>query len=119
MDAKKILHLTVIVLVINMKTSFVVSGQNSCEKVLYEELTPSEFELRIKKAPIAYLPLGTLEWHSSHLPLGTDGIISREFFKLLAHEIGGIVLPMMMKKKLAKHIMLKISSMCGSLSINR
>jgi creatinine amidohydrolase len=63
------------------------------EKVLYEELTPEEFSLRLADCPVAYLPLGTLEWHSYHLPLGSDGIQSEEFFKRLAAEVGGIVLP--------------------------
>jgi creatinine amidohydrolase len=63
------------------------------EKVLYEELTPAEFSERIEACPVAYLPLGTLEWHSFHLPLGSDAIQSQEFFKILAGETGGIVLP--------------------------
>ncbi len=63
------------------------------EKVLYEELTPDEFSKRLAECPVAYLPLGTLEWHSFHLPLGADGIQSEEFFKRLAAEAGGIVLP--------------------------
>jgi creatinine amidohydrolase len=61
--------------------------------VLYERLTPSEFQDRLKKAPIAYLPLGTLEWHSSHLPLGSDSLQSQTFFIKLAQRVGGIVLP--------------------------
>lgn len=65
------------------------------EKVLYEEMTPREFLARLEKAPIAYLPLGTLEWHGPHLPLGTDGIIPTDLFKRLAEKIGGIVLPML------------------------
>jgi creatinine amidohydrolase len=63
------------------------------EKVLYEELTPAEFSERIAKCPVAYLPLGTIEWHGLHLPLGSDGLQSEEFFKKLAAEAGGIVLP--------------------------
>jgi creatinine amidohydrolase len=65
------------------------------EKVLYEELNPQEFQHRISKAPIAYLPLGTLEWHGRHMPLGADGLISLGFFKELAQRVGGIVLPML------------------------
>lgn len=65
------------------------------EKVLYVELTPQEFKERISKAPIAYLPLGTLEWHGRHMPLGADGLISIGFFKELAQRVGGIVLPML------------------------
>ncbi len=65
------------------------------EKVLYAELTPKEFQERIAVAPIAYLPLGTLEWHGEHLPLGADGLQSQGFFEHLARESGGIVLPML------------------------
>lgn len=63
--------------------------------VLYEELTPTEFRQYIAEAPIAYLPLGTIEWHGEHLPLGSDGMQSREFFNKLAGETGGIVFPML------------------------
>ena len=65
------------------------------EKVLYAELAPREFQERIQAAPIAYLPLGTLEWHGEHLPLGADGLQSQGFFEHLAREAGGIVLPML------------------------
>ena len=65
------------------------------EKVLYAELTPTEFEERLRAAPIAYLPLGTLEWHGRHLPIGSDGIQSQGFFVELARVAGGIVLPML------------------------
>lgn len=65
------------------------------EKVLYEELCPAEFSERIEAMPIAYLPLGTLEWHGPHMPLGADGIQSKEVFVRVAQELGGIVLPML------------------------
>ena len=65
------------------------------EKVLYAELTPKEFRNRLAEAPIAYLPLGTLEWHGAHLPLGSDGLQSQGFFIELARRAGGIVLPML------------------------
>jgi len=62
-------------------------------RVQYLELTPTEFRQRMAKAPIAYLPLGTLEWHGEHLPLGADALQSHGFFLRLAEEVGGIVLP--------------------------
>jgi creatinine amidohydrolase len=68
-------------------------SQPSKQKVLYEELTPEEFRARMVDAPIAYLPLGTLEWHGEHLPLGSDGIQPYGFFQEVATELGGIVLP--------------------------
>lgn len=61
----------------------------------YIKLTPGDFRKRIAEAPIAYLPLGTLEWHGEHLPLGSDGMQSFSFMKDLAREAGGIVLPML------------------------
>jgi creatinine amidohydrolase len=64
-------------------------------RVLYTELTPKEFRKRIREVPIAYLPLGTLEWHGEHLPLGSDGLQSQGFFIKLAQEVGGIILPML------------------------
>ncbi len=67
----------------------------SGSKVLYEELRPDEFVEKVNECPIAYLPLGTLEWHSFHMPLGADGLQSKGIFERLAAEIGGIVLPML------------------------
>ena len=63
------------------------------DRVIYFELTPDEFRERLAAAPIAYLPLGTLEWHGEHLPLGSDALQSAGFFRHLAREVGGIVLP--------------------------
>lgn len=65
------------------------------EKVLYQELRPREFAERIAKTPIAYLPLGTLEWHGLHLPLGSDGLQSQGLFCEMARRVGGSVLPML------------------------
>jgi creatinine amidohydrolase len=65
------------------------------EKVLYQELSPSEFSSRLEKCPVAYLPLGTIEWHGEHMPLGSDGLQAQGFFEKLAAEAGGIVLPML------------------------
>ena len=61
--------------------------------VLYERLTPKDFLKRIGEAPIAYLPLGTLEYHGEHLPLGSDSMQSGGFFQRLAEIAGGVVMP--------------------------
>ena len=40
------------------------------KKVLYEELLPEKERVqRIQEMPVAYLPLGTLEWGSAHICL--------------------------------------------------
>ena len=63
------------------------------EKVRYTELLPHEFRSRLNQRPIAYLPLGTLEWHGEHLPLGSDAIISQGVMMECAYQFGGIVMP--------------------------
>ena len=65
------------------------------KKVLYEELLPEEFVQRMLEMPVAYLPLGTLEWHGPHMPLGADGIQSKELFVRVAEKVGGVVLPIL------------------------
>lgn len=77
------------------KPAHSLNTNRPAEKVLYAELTPQEFRERIAAAPIAYLPLGTIEWHGEHLPLGSDGLQSYGFFINLARKAGGIVLPML------------------------
>lgn len=59
----------------------------------YADLRPDQLQARLAAAPIAYLPLGTLEWHGPHLPLGTDCLIPAALFARLAEEVGGVVLP--------------------------
>ena len=62
-------------------------------KVHYAELLPYEFRQRLAEKPIAYLPLGTLEWHGEHLPLGSDAIQSDGLMTACAEQLGGIVMP--------------------------
>jgi creatinine amidohydrolase len=69
--------------------------QTPADHVFYAQLTPAEFRARLTAAPVAYLPLGTLEWHGPHLPLGADGLQSQGFFAHLAERVGGIILPML------------------------
>ena len=63
------------------------------EQVRYAELLPDEFRKRLAGRPIAYLPLGTLEWHGEHMPLGSDALISEGLMVQAAQRLGGIVLP--------------------------
>ena len=42
---------------------------------------------------IAYLPLGPLEWHGPHLPMGVDAFNAEKVAHLAAEETGGLVLP--------------------------
>lgn len=59
----------------------------------YEELLPAEFDNILKKAPVAYLPWGALEWHGQHMALGNDGLKAHGILKRVAAQTGGVVLP--------------------------
>ena len=61
--------------------------------VRYAELRPHQLRERLQQRPVAYLPLGTLEWHGEHLPLGSDAIISEGLMCECARRFGGIVMP--------------------------
>lgn len=63
------------------------------ESVFYKDLQPAQLLEKVKKCPVAYLPIGTLEWHGRHMPLGTDMLIPENVFAKVAEKIGGVVLP--------------------------
>ncbi|MGA2974354.1 MAG: creatininase family protein [Spirochaetia bacterium] len=63
------------------------------EKVDFEDLLPHEFKERITHRAVAYLPLGTLEWHGPQNALGADFLQARGLFRMAARRFGGIVLP--------------------------
>ena len=69
------------------------AAQGEKQKVLYAELLPHEFRTRLTARPIAYLPLGTLEWHGEHLPLASDPFQSEGLMIECARRFGGIVMP--------------------------
>lgn len=62
-------------------------------KIYYAEMLPQELQEAVAELPVAYLPLGTLEWHGPHLPLGADGIQAEGLFAGIAQRIGGVVCP--------------------------
>ncbi|MCE5278121.1 MAG: creatininase family protein [Planctomycetaceae bacterium] len=56
-------------------------------------LSPAELLARLEQKAILYLPIGSLEWHNEHLPLGTDTLHAIEISVRLCREIGGVALP--------------------------
>ena len=69
--------------------------QTEVDSVLWEYMTPATFRKRLDAAPVVYLPMGTLEWHGWHNPLGTDGLEYRALMVDLANTVGGVVMPML------------------------
>ena len=59
----------------------------------YPYLSPAELLARLEKKAILYMPIGSLEWHNEHLPLGTDTLHAIEMSMRLCREIGGAALP--------------------------
>ena len=62
-------------------------------RVQFEELLPHEYvEARTNK-PVAYLPVGTLEWHGEHDCLGLDAVKAHALAVHFAKQGGGLAFP--------------------------
>ncbi|TAK26383.1 MAG: hypothetical protein EPO26_00165 [Chloroflexota bacterium] len=62
-------------------------------KVRFAEMLPHELVAARASRPVAYLPLGTLEWHGGHLPYGFDGVKAEALACVFAERTGGVVMP--------------------------
>ena len=59
-----------------------------------EFLRPDELCGRIDACPVAFVPLGTLEWHGHHNPIGLDALKAHGVCLHAARRLGGgVVLP--------------------------
>jgi len=61
--------------------------------VQYELMLGREATDRLRERPVAYLPIGCLERHGDHLPMGLDIIKAHRICCLVAQVIGGVVFP--------------------------
>ena len=59
----------------------------------YSHMRPRALVARRVACPVAFLPIGILEWHGFHNPLGLDGVKAERLLARLADKFGGIVLP--------------------------
>lgn len=58
------------------------------------EAFPRDIERHLaEKPPILVQPMGTLEWHSHHLPLGLDGIVAQEMARSIAERADAVLAP--------------------------
>ena len=60
---------------------------------LYEQLRPRQIDEILAEAPVAYLPWGSLEWHSFHNPIGLDALKVHRLCQMAAERTGGVVWP--------------------------
>ena len=58
-----------------------------------EEMNPDEFAQALEESPVAYVPMGTLEFHGYHLPIGNDALKAHAVCLRAAEQTGGVVLP--------------------------
>jgi creatinine amidohydrolase len=58
-----------------------------------DRLSPQEVEERLAHASVAYVPIGSLEFHGPHLPMGVDMFTAQGLCIEAAQISGGIVLP--------------------------
>ncbi len=63
------------------------------EEVRYHMLRPGQIVERRKACPVAYIPIGTIEWHGIHNPLGADTLQAEGLAILCARKGGGLVFP--------------------------
>ena len=62
-------------------------------EVRLERLHPAEVRAAMAATPIAWLPLGAIEFHAEHLPFGTDGFTAHAVVERAARQAGGVALP--------------------------
>jgi creatinine amidohydrolase len=66
---------------------------SSFDQHRFELMLPWQLHHVIANSPIAYLPLGTFEWHCEHLPIGLDALTAHGLCLRAAAKSGGVVLP--------------------------
>lgn len=63
------------------------------DEVRAEYLRPGELLSRMEEFPVAFMPVGTLEWHGRHNPIGCDAIKAHRLCVEAARDAGGVVMP--------------------------
>ena len=67
--------------------------ENKSVEVRYHMLRPRQIVARRKACPAAYIPIGTIEWHGVHNPVGADGLQAEGIAIRCAQKVGGVVFP--------------------------
>ena len=66
---------------------------NKQRQYRFELLRPHELRRRLAERSVVYIPLGTLEWHGEHLPVGLDALTAHGICLEAAAQESGVVLP--------------------------
>jgi creatinine amidohydrolase len=62
-------------------------------KMRYQEMLPHELDAMLQRAPVAFLPLGTLEYHGPHLAIGNDALKAAGILERVCARTGGVLVP--------------------------
>lgn len=62
-------------------------------EVSLDRLGPRDIAAALAARPVVYLPLGTIEWHGEHLPVGLDALTAQGICAGAARRDGGLVCP--------------------------
>jgi creatinine amidohydrolase len=62
-------------------------------EVRYHMLRPGQIIARREETPVVYIPIGTLEWHGVHNPMGSDTLQAEGLALMCAQKGGGLVFP--------------------------
>jgi len=62
-------------------------------EVRYHMCRPAQARARREQCPVAYIPVGTIEWHGPQNPLGADSLQAEGLAMLCAEKGGGLVFP--------------------------
>jgi creatinine amidohydrolase len=76
-------------------------------KVRYEEMLPHEVVEARTKMPVAYLPIGGIEWHGEHNCLGLDTVKIHAIAMRCAEQIGGLAFPALFYGEPREHYLME------------
>lgn len=82
---------------------------NHVRKVRYEEMLPHEAVRARQECPVAYLPVGGIEWHGEHNALGLDTIKVQALAMRCAESAGGLVFPPLFYGEPREHYLMEAS----------
>ncbi len=68
-------------------------GASLSPDVQMQLMRPGQIEAAGRAFPVVYVPLGTIEWHGPHLPVGCDALKAHGILVKCAEKHGGVVHP--------------------------
>jgi creatinine amidohydrolase/Fe(II)-dependent formamide hydrolase-like protein len=74
------------------------------DEVRFDRMVPAQIRARRDVCNLAYLPVGSLEWHGPHMPFGTDTMTVAYLAEQAAWRFGGIAFPPMFYGDVRYHL---------------